>query len=242
MFSAILAGNRNNSDDGYNHIAPPPPLLSSLPLYLRFVLSQQTHLLTLSNQKQEDNIIYLGHGFQLALILHSDDSISNDSHNHYQDKHKRNDEDDDKQQPLSQNTTVVDCDTTTPTIVHAPFSDTIKPPGLFSNETIDNDNNIFSDFFQHTAAQSLTTSYHDSNTTNHKECQSTVLEMTLTLGDHQDNESAKEYYGSMIHAIHLFEIDLDGDRLYMSKAVYGHDLIRHGISCRLQHRVTNAPT
>lgn len=56
MYSAILAGNRNNSDDGYNHIAPPPPLLSSLPLYLRFVLSQQTHLLTLSNQKQEDNL------------------------------------------------------------------------------------------------------------------------------------------------------------------------------------------
>ncbi|KAF9144396.1 hypothetical protein BGX30_012970 [Mortierella sp. GBA39] len=55
--------------------------------------------------------------------------------------------------------------------------------------------------------------------------------MTLTLDSHQDDdECAKEYYGSMIHAIHLFEIDLDGDRLYMSRAVYGHDLIRHGIS------------
>ncbi|KAF9543747.1 hypothetical protein EC957_000526 [Mortierella hygrophila] len=63
------------------------------------------------------------------------------------------------------------------------------------------------------------------------EYQSTVLEMTLTLGGHQDDEEcAKEYYGSMIHAIHLFEIDLDGDWLYMSKAVYSHDLIRHGIS------------
>ncbi|KAF9140138.1 hypothetical protein BG015_001783 [Linnemannia schmuckeri] len=58
--------------------------------------------------------------------------------------------------------------------------------------------------------------------------------MIFTLSGHQGDdgdEYAKVYYGSMIHAIYLFEIDLDGDRLYMSQAVDGHDLIRRGVSC-----------
>lgn len=249
MYSTILAGSSSNNYDGYNDITPPPPPLPSLPLYLRFVLSKQTHLSTLSTQQQQENIIYLDHGFQLALFLHSDDNRSNYSynHSHNQDRDKHSDGHDVDQQPLSQSTTVVDSDTTatittTPTIVHTPLSDTTKPPGLYSKERIDIDNNVFSDFFQHAAAQSSTTFHHDRNIANHKECQSTVLEMALTLGGHQDDddEYAKEFYGSMIHVIHLMEIDLDGDRLYMSKAVCGYDLIRQGVSCRPQHRITNA--
>ncbi|KAF8927521.1 hypothetical protein BGZ47_002106 [Haplosporangium gracile] len=59
--------------------------------------------------------------------------------------------------------------------------------------------------------------------------------MTFTLNGHQgddSNEYAKEYYRSMIHTIHLFKVDLDGDRLYMSKTVDGHDLLRRGVSYR----------
>ncbi|KAG0293300.1 hypothetical protein BGZ96_003018 [Linnemannia gamsii] len=63
----------------------------------------------------------------------------------------------------------------------------------------------------------------------------TVLEMTLTIGhqdedDEEEDENAKEYYAAMIHTIHLFEINFDSDRLYMSKAIDGYDLIHHGVS------------
>jgi hypothetical protein len=262
----ILEGNSNGISgyNGHNNIPPAPTHFSlSLPLYLRFVLSQQTHLSSpLSTQhqyqqQQQENIIYLDHGFQLALFLHPDEnyidsnSIDKDGDNNYRHKYKGVYD----SPPLSsQSTTVVDYDsitttpattaTATPTATHIFLSATKEPHGLYSKERINNNNeDISPDFYQHIAASSeATTAFHlehDNNLTGKvtKGIKSTVLEMTLTIrhqndGDDEEDEYAKEYYAAMIHTIHLFEIDLDCDRLYMSKAVDGHDLIRHGISCK----------
>ncbi|KAF9121821.1 hypothetical protein BGW39_010228 [Mortierella sp. 14UC] len=59
---------------------------------------------------------------------------------------------------------------------------------------------------------------------------SIVLEMTLTLDHHIEHAKV---YAAMVRAVHLFEIDHECDRLSMSKAVDGCDLIRQGVSILL---------
>lgn len=240
-----------------NSIPPSPSPFLPLPLYLRFVLSYQTHLSShLSTQQQQENIILLDHGFQLALFLHHDNSyISSNSNDKDDDNNYRHSDNGvNNSTPLSsQNSTVVDSDltmtslvtttTTTPTATHTFLHSTKKLHGQCSKERIDNNTeDMFPDFYLHSVASTATT------TTSHRKSDNimterdiegnkpTVLEMTLTIG-HQDDddeevEYSKEYYAAMTHAIHLFEIDLNGDRLYMSKAIDGHDLIRRGVSCK----------
>ncbi|KAG0267758.1 hypothetical protein BGZ95_002779 [Linnemannia exigua] len=106
---------------------------------------------------------------------------------------------------------------------HTLLSDTKKPRQSFKSTT----DGIISDLCNNTPAarydNDMISSIDDHGS-------SAVLEMTLTLG--RDLEHAKEY-AVMARAIHLFEIGHNTDRLCMSKAVEGCDLIHQGVSILL---------
>ncbi|KAF9086442.1 hypothetical protein BGX29_001390 [Mortierella sp. GBA35] len=208
-----------------------------LPLYFHFIISRRSCLDSIKVHQQIN--IDLGHGFRLTLVgYHNDNNIDIPPPSTPPPPIDNDDED----PPLSDNTTVVSPDTTTttttttasPTTTHTAMSDMSDAGYGQHPHRIGNTKNL-SELWYNTVANShpadlLSASRQTTSDDTIDSYRSTTLAITLTLA--RGDNLAKEY-ASMIQAVHLYEIDEDGERLYLSKAIDGSDLIRHGVSILL---------
>ncbi|KAG0198535.1 hypothetical protein BGX33_012273 [Mortierella sp. NVP41] len=209
-----------------------------LPLYFHFIISRRSCLDSIKVHQKIN--IDLGHGFRLTLVgYHNDNDIDIPPPSTPPPPPIDNDDED---PPLSDNTTVVGPDTTTttttttasPTTTHTAMSDMSDAGYGQHPHRIGNTKNL-SELWYNTVANShpadlLSASRQTTSDETIDSYRSTTLAITLTLA--RGDNLAKEY-ASMIQAVHLYEIDEDGERLYLSKAIDGCDLIRHGVSILL---------
>ncbi|KAG0375304.1 hypothetical protein BGX24_009299 [Mortierella sp. AD032] len=216
------------------------------PLYLSFTLSRHTYLGALGQheqeqgQRQQQHIIHLDHGFQIALLAYND--IYDDSNmpllSSNNNSNKTHNEDDDLPK-LSYDTFVVDSDTSTATTItttnttttatasmaaHTLLSDT-KTSRQSAKTTIDD---ITFDLCNNTPTVN---SGNEMINCNDDHSNAIVFEMTLTLGRNVEHANK---YPTMTRVIHLFEIGYKTDRLCLSKAVEGCDLIHQGVSILIE--------
>ena len=198
-----------SSNDRYDDLA--------FPLYYRFIISRQAHLDAFL--PHQEHIVDLGHGFQITLLPYHNDLDFGVTPLYNSNATSSTTSDPDS--TLATTYTALSSTNTYNTELGSGQHKNVPKEILLLPDTTRE--TLYSFSTEATSGSDNGTGEGDYHTT------AAAVEVTLTLNRH-DNY-AKETAG-MIRAIHLFEIDHDGDQLCLSKAIDGGDLIRDGVSSK----------